>query len=117
MVKQMKPGSIIIDIAIDQGGSVGTITKITTHDNPTYMVHNVMHYAVANMPGATSRTATVALVNATTPYAVKLANGGIKNAAKDQTIYDGLNTYAGKVTFEPVAEALNLHFSEPKKLL
>jgi alanine dehydrogenase len=117
MVKKMKPGSIIIDIAIDQGGSVETITKITTHDNPTYLVHNVTHYAVANMPGATSRTATMALVNATIPYAIELANGGIKKAAQNQTIYDGINTYDGQLTLKPVADALKLKFTEANLLL
>jgi alanine dehydrogenase len=117
MVKKMKPGSIIIDIAIDQGGSVETITKITTHDNPVYVVHKVSHYAVANMPGATSRTSTVALVNATTPYAIELANGGIEKAAKNPTIYDGINTYDGKLTFKPVADALKLPYTEAKTLL
>jgi alanine dehydrogenase len=117
MVKQMKRGSIIIDIAIDQGGSVETITKITTHDDPTYVVHNVLHYAVANMPGATSRTSTVALVNATTPYAIELANKGIKGASKNQTIYDGINTLNGKLTIKPVAEALKYKFVEAKTLL
>jgi alanine dehydrogenase len=117
MVKKMKPGSIIIDIAIDQGGSVETINRTTTHDNPVYIAHNVMHYAVANMPGATSRTATMALVNATTPYAVELAASGVVNAAKNSTIYDGINTYQGKLTFKPVAEALKIAYTEAKSLL
>jgi alanine dehydrogenase len=114
MVKSMKPGSIIVDIAIDQGGSVATIDHITTHDHPTYIKYGVNHYAVANMPGATSRTSTIALVNATTPYALKLAKDGVRAALNDQTIYDGINTIDGKLTSKPVAQALNMQFEEAK---
>jgi alanine dehydrogenase len=117
MVKKMKPGAIIIDIAIDQGGSVETITKITTHDKPTYNVYGIMHYAVANMPGATPRTATAALVNATTEYAIKLANKGIKSALSDSTIFDGINTINGKLTSKPVAQALKMTFTDAKTLI
>jgi alanine dehydrogenase len=117
MVKKMKPGSIIIDIAIDQGGSVETITHSTTHDKPTYKVHNVNHYAVANMPGATSRTATVALVNATTIFAVELAQKGIKGASKCPVINSGINTYNGKLTNKPVAEALHISYTPIDSLL
>ncbi|MDR1991853.1 MAG: alanine dehydrogenase [Mycoplasmataceae bacterium] len=117
MVQNMKQGAIVIDIAIDQGGSVETITKITTHDDPTYNVHGVSHYAVANMPGATPRTSTAALVNATTEYAVKLAKNGINSALSDKTIFEGINTIDGKLTSKPVAEALKLQFTDAMSLL
>ncbi len=78
MIKQMKNGSVIIDIAIDQGGIFETTDKITTHDDPTYIKHGVVHYAVANMPGAVPRTSTLALNNATLPYALMLANKGYR---------------------------------------
>jgi alanine dehydrogenase len=104
MVKKMKPGSVIVDVAIDQGGSVETITHYTTHDKPTFIKYGVNHYAVANMPGATSRTSTIALVTATTPYAIKIAKDGVKSALKDQGIYDGINTIAGHLTIKPVAD-------------
>jgi alanine dehydrogenase len=110
MVKSMKRGSVIVDIAIDQGGSIETIDHITTHDQPTYLRHGVNHYAVANMPGATARTSTVALVNATIPYALEIANGGLKALINNQVIHDGVNTFDGKLTNKAVADALKMKF-------
>lgn len=106
MVKTMSPGSVIVDVAIDQGGSIETIDRITTHDNPTYEKHGVIHYAVANMPGAVARTSTMALTNATAPYGLKIANKGIRSAAsQDQALAKGINVIGGKVTYEAVAAA------------
>lgn len=104
MVKTMKKGSVIIDIAIDQGGSIETVDHITTHDKPTYVKHGVIHYAVANMPGATPRTATAALVHATTEYGLILAKEGIKAALHNDTILTGINTISGHLTCEPVSK-------------
>ncbi len=107
MVKQMSPGSVIVDVAIDQGGCIETIDRITTHDEPTYVRHGVVHYAVANMPGAVPRTATFALTNATVPYALNIANKGYLRAIKeDPALAKGLNVCDGKVTHPVVAEAL-----------
>lgn len=118
MVKQMKPGSVIVDIAIDQGGCIETIDHPTTHDNPVYVKHNVVHYSVANMPGAASRTSTIALTNATMRYAVSLANNGLSKAvAKDEGLLKGINVYNGKVTYKGVAESLNLEYVNIKNLL
>ena len=83
MIKSMSPGSVIVDIAIDQGGIFETTDKITTHDQPTYVKHGVVHYAVANMPGAVPRTSTIALTNVTVPYAVQIANKGYRQACLD----------------------------------
>lgn len=117
MLKKMKPGSVIIDVAIDQGGCTET-SKPTTHSNPTYVVDGVVHYCVANMPAACARTSTVGLTNATLPYALKLANLGYKKAMmKDPHLMDGLNVYFGKVTNQPVAEALGYDYFDPKELL
>ncbi|RXT05867.1 alanine dehydrogenase [Ammoniphilus sp. CFH 90114] len=106
MVKTMQPGSVIVDVAIDQGGSIETIDRITTHDNPTYVKHGVLHYAVANMPGAVARTSTIALTNVTVPYGVQIANKGWKQAALDnKALAKGINVVDGKVTYKAVAEA------------
>ena len=112
MVSEMKRGSVIVDVAIDQGGSVETCDKVTTHDNPTFEKYGVIHYSVANIPGAVARTSTLALTNATLPYALKIANDGWKVACKnDLGLAKGLNTIDGKVTNKAVAEALNLEFT------
>jgi len=109
MVKQMKPGSVIVDVAIDQGGSVETIDRVTTHSNPVYEKHGVIHYAVANIPGAVARTSTFALTNATLPYVVELAEKGYRAAvAGNQALAKGVNTLGGKVICSPVAEAHGL---------
>lgn len=111
MVKTMAPGSVIVDVAIDQGGSIETIDRITTHDNPTYEKHGVIHYAVANMPGAVARTSTLALTNVTVPYAVQLANKGYRQAILDnRALAKGVNVIEGNVTYKAVAEAHNLPY-------
>lgn len=107
MVKTMLPGSVIVDVAIDQGGSIETIDRITTHSNPTYLKHNVLHYAVANMPGAVARTSTLALTNVTVPYGVQIANKGWRQAAvENDALAKGINCVDGIVTYRAVAEAL-----------
>jgi alanine dehydrogenase len=116
-LKLMKKGSVIVDVAIDQGGCVETI-KATTHENPVYTVDGVIHYGVANMPGGVPRTSTLALTNATFPYAMKLANKGWKQAlSEDPGLLKGLNVVAGKVTYAGVAEAFGLKFHDPAKFL
>jgi len=106
MVKSMAPGSVIVDVAIDQGGSIETIDRTTTHDDPIYVKHGVVHYAVANIPGAVARTSTFALTNVTTPYGLQIASKGYKQAALDNAaLARGINTAEGKVTFKAVAEA------------
>jgi alanine dehydrogenase len=107
MVKSMSPGSVIVDVAIDQGGIFETVDHITTHDNPTYIKHGVVHYAVANMPGAVPRTSTIALTNVTVPYAVQIANKGAEKAIlENPALSKGLNVAFGEVTFEAVAKDL-----------
>jgi alanine dehydrogenase len=106
MVATMSPGSVIVDVAIDQGGSIETIDRITTHDNPTYVKHGVIHYAVANMPGAVARTSTIALANVTVPYGLQIANKGYRQAALDnKALAKGINVIGGKVAYKAVAEA------------
>lgn len=118
MVQSMSPGSVIVDVAIDQGGIVETVDHITTHDNPTYERHGVLHYAVANMPGAVPRTSTIGLTNVTVPYALQLANKGYKKAVNDNHhLLKGINTLNGYVTYRAVAEAHNLEFKDISELL
>jgi len=118
MVQSMRPGSVLVDVAIDQGGSIETIDRITTHNNPYYIRHGVLHYSVANMPGAVPRTSTLALTGATLPFALKLANMGAEAACKaDPALMKGLNTYKGHVTFKAVAEAQGLEYTDPATLL
>jgi len=110
MLKYMRKGSVIVDVAIDQGGCVET-AKATTHDDPIYVVDGIIHYCVANMPGAVSMTSTLALTNATLPYAIELANKGHKTAAlENPELAKGINIIAGKVTYKGVAEAFNLQY-------
>tara|TARA_B100000424_G_scaffold227075_1_gene187730 strand:- start:145 stop:1257 length:1113 start_codon:yes stop_codon:yes gene_type:complete len=117
MLKLMKRGSVIVDVAIDQGGCVET-SKPTTHGDPTYIVDNVVHYCVANMPGGVPRTSTLALNKATLPYLVKLANKGYQKAlSEDKNFLAGLNIFKGQVTYKAVAEAFNYEFANPIKLL
>lgn len=105
MVKSMRPGSVIVDIAIDQGGSFETTDRVTTHDDPTYIKHGVVHYAVANMPGAVPRTATIALTNNTVPYALQIANKGYRQACiENEALRKGINTLEGNVVYKAVAE-------------
>jgi len=114
MVKAMKPGSVLVDVAIDQGGCFAT-SRATTHEDPTYVVDGVVHYCVANMPGGVAMTSTYALNNATLPYILKLANMGWKQALKqDVHFLAGLNVHAGKVTNEHVAKALGYDYLPPE---
>ncbi|QFU22757.1 alanine dehydrogenase [Shewanella eurypsychrophilus] len=116
-IAKMKPGSAIVDVAIDQGGCIET-SHATTHQDPTYIVDEVVHYCVANMPGAVARTSTFALNNATLPYIIKLADLGYRAALlQDKHLLNGLNVMHGKITCKEVAEALNLEFVDPKILL
>ena len=109
MVKSMKKGAVIVDVAIDQGGSVETIDRITTHDNPCFEKYGVIHYSVANIPGAVSKTSTYALTGSTLPYLVDLANMGVMKALlEDESLLLGLNTYKGFVTYKAVADSLGL---------
>jgi len=110
LIAQMEKGSVVVDVAVDQGGCIATC-RPTTHDNPTYEVHGVVHYCVANMPGAVSHTSTWALTNTTIGYAVAIANRGVETAARgDHALLLGVNTYAGAVTCEPVAQAHRLDY-------
>lgn len=118
MIASMEAGSVVVDIAIDQGGIFETTDRITTHDDPVYIKHGVVHYAVANMPGAVPRTSTIALTNATMPYALQIANKGYKKACLDnEELLKGLNTLAGFVTYEAVANAQGLKYTNAKDLL
>lgn len=118
MIQTMQPGSVVVDVAVDQGGSIETIDQITTHSNPIYLKHNVVHYAVANMPGAVPRTSTLALTNVTVPYALQIANLGVIDATNSyKELTNGLNVMDGKVTFKAVAEAHNLPYFDIKELL
>ena len=118
MVKSMKKGSVIVDVAIDQGGSVETIDKVTTHDNPCYEKYGVIHYSVANMPGAVPKTSTYALTGSTLPYLLDIANKGPEKAMKeDEALLLGLNTYKGYVTYKAVADSLGFEYRSAKELL
>ncbi|WP_040229190.1 alanine dehydrogenase [Bhargavaea cecembensis] len=118
MVKSMQPGSVLVDIAIDQGGIFETSDRITTHDDPTYEKHGVVHYAVANMPGAVPRTSTMALTNNTVPYALQIANKGWKQAALDnEALRKGFNTLEGHVTYKAVADDQGREFVPIDSLL
>mgnify|MGYP002732326234 FL=1 len=118
MVKTMKPGSVLVDVAIDQGGSIESIDRITTHADPYFVKHGVIHYSVANMPGAVPRTSTLALTGATLPYALKIANLGAEEACRrDPALMKGLNTYNGHLTFKAVADDQGLEYTDPTTLL
>jgi alanine dehydrogenase len=117
MVKKMLPGSVIVDVAIDQGGCIET-SRPTTHSNPTFVLDGVVHYAVTNMPAACARTSTQGLTNATLPYALKIANMGYKKALKeDRYLRDGLNVYRGKVTNSFVADDLGYQYHSAESVL
>jgi alanine dehydrogenase len=116
MVQEMGAGSVIVDVAIDQGGSIETIDRITTHDNPTYEKYGVIHYSVANMPGAVPRTSTIALTNVTLPYATELANKGLDALQRNPALKRGLNVYQGHITYESVATSLHLPFTSANEL-
>lgn len=117
VVKSMKKGAVIVDVAIDQGGSVETIDRITTHDNPCFEKYGVIHYSVANMPGAVPKTSTYALTGSTLPYLIAIANKGPENALlEDEALLLGLNTYKGFVTYKAVAHSLDLEYKAAKEL-
>lgn len=117
MLKLMRPGSVIVDVAVDQGGCIETC-KPTTHEDPIYEVDDIIHYCVANMPGAVPFTSTTALTNATNPYIQKLANDGILNALRgDNSLLHGLNMINGHVTHYAVADAFNLNYTPPENTL
>ncbi len=116
-LRRMKPGAVIVDVAVDQGGCVETI-RPTTHDDPTYVVDGIVHYGVANMPGSVPRTSTLALTNATLPYALRLAREGWRNACRaDPALRKGLNVVEGKVVYHGVAEAFRLPLVDVGSLL
>jgi len=118
MVKTMKPGSVIVDVAIDQGGIVETSDHVTTHDNPTYVKHGVVHYSVANMPGAVPKTSTLALTNSTLTYALQIANKGVfKAIAENDALKRGVNVANGEITFEAVAKDLGYKYVPVEKAL
>jgi alanine dehydrogenase len=113
MVRSMKHGAVIVDVAVDQGGCIETIHE-TTHDAPVYDLHGVLHYAVGNMPGAVPHTSTYALTNATLPYQLEVASHGVAAACRrDPALALGLNTHAGSVTNAPVAEFLGVAHVDP----
>jgi len=117
MLRTMRPGTVLVDVAVDQGGCFET-TKATTHANPTFTIDEVIHYCVANMPGAVPRTSTLALTNATLPYALEIAGKGWKKACRENhSLSLGLNIVDGKVVYEGVAEAFNLPFVSPETVL
>lgn len=118
MIKSMQPGSVVIDIAIDQGGIFATSDRVTTHDNPTYEKHGIVHYAVANMPGAVPRTSTVALTNNTVPYALQIANKGYVRACNENPALKlGINTIDGKIVYEAVALDQDLAYTPVDEVL
>ncbi|MFZ9887560.1 MAG: alanine dehydrogenase [Myxococcota bacterium] len=116
LLREMEDGSAIVDVAVDQGGIVET-GRVTTHDNPTFVVDGVVHYGVANMPGAVARTSTFALAHATLPYMLKLANLGLRGAIRDEAMKKGVNTLQGHVTYQAVAEAHGLPYKSVDELL
>src|SRR4051794_9941167 len=117
LIGKMEKGSVVVDVAVDQGGCIATC-RPTTHDHPTYEVHGVVHYCVANMPGAVSHTSTWALTNTTIPYALALANKGVVAAARaDRAVLAGINTYGGHVTYGPVAAAHKLAHTPVERAL
>ncbi|OKL38584.1 alanine dehydrogenase [Pontibacter flavimaris] len=117
MLKEMRPGTVLVDVAVDQGGCIET-AKPTTHENPTFIIDDVVHYCVANMPGAVPYTSTLALNNATLPYAIQIANKGWKKACADsEELKKGLNVVNGKVVYRGVAEAFNLPYTPVEEVL
>lgn len=117
MLSSMRPGSVVADVAVDQGGCVET-ARPTTHSNPSYVEEGVIHYCVANIPGAVARTSTLALTSATLPYLLKVADRGVREAAlKDEALGRGLSTLNGELVSKPVAQAHGLEYTDPQKLL
>ncbi|WP_158736589.1 alanine dehydrogenase [Alteribacillus sp. YIM 98480] len=118
MVKSMDPGSVLVDVAIDQGGIFETTDHITTHDNPVYTRHDVIHYAVANMPGAVPRTSTLALTNVTVPYAIALANKGAETACReDNALFMGVNTIHGSLVYKAIADAQDIPYTNLQNII
>lgn len=116
-LKNMRPGSVIVDVAVDQGGCCET-TKVTYHDAPTYVVDGVVHYCVGNMPGAVPRTSTIALTNATMRYGIQIANRGLEEACrKNEVLYSAVNTYQGDITCKNVADSFGMDHKEIKELI
>ncbi len=116
-LKEMKPGAVFVDVAVDQGGC-GETTKVTYHDDPVFIVDGVVHYCVGNMPGAVPRTSTIALTNATLSYGLQIANTGLEQACKDNdVIYSAINTYDGKLTCKNVADSYNEEYTDPRSLI
>ncbi|HEX9600199.1 MAG TPA: alanine dehydrogenase, partial [Mariniflexile sp.] len=112
MLKDMRPGTVIVDVAVDQGGCFET-TRPTTHQDPTYIIDDVVHYSVANMPGAVPYTSTVALTNVTLPYVIKLANEGWEKACENSaSLAKGLNIVKGEIVYKEIAEAFDLEFAK-----
>jgi alanine dehydrogenase len=117
MLKTMRPGTVLVDVAVDQGGCIETCSP-TTHEDPIFIIDDVVHYCVANMPGAVPYTSTLALTNATLPYAIQLANKGWKNACSENIdLQKGLNVIEGKIVYKAVADAFNLPYTDVKKFL
>jgi alanine dehydrogenase len=117
MLSTMHPGTVLVDVAIDQGGCIET-SKPTTHDDPIYIIDEVVHYCVANMPGAVPYTSTVALTNATLPYAIQLADKGWRKAcSENKSLMLGLNVVGGKVVYEGVAKAFNLSYTKVEDVI
>ena len=117
MLKEMRPGTVVVDVAVDQGGCIETC-KPTTHENPTYVVDDILHYCVANMPGAVPYTSTLALTNATLPYAIQLANKGWKTACRENKELElGLNVVEGKVCYKGVSNAFDLEYTDVSEIL
>ena len=117
MLKDMQPGTVLVDVAVDQGGCIETC-KPTTHEDPTFIIDDVVHYCVANMPGAVPYTSTIALTNATLPYAIELANKGWKRACREnRELKLGLNVVGGKVTYKGVSEAFDLPYTPVEEVL
>ena len=116
-LKHMKPGSVIVDVAVDQGGCCET-TRVTYHDAPTFVVDNVVHYCVGNMPGAVPRTSTIALTNATMRYGLQIAAAGLEEACRrNEVLYSAVNTYLGRITCKNVADSFGLEYQSPRKLM
>ncbi|MDO4474811.1 MAG: alanine dehydrogenase [Eubacteriales bacterium] len=116
-LKEMKPGAVFVDVAVDQGGC-GETTRVTYHDDPIFVEDGVVHYCVGNMPGAVPRTSTIALTNATLSYGLQIANKGLEQACKDnEVIYSAINTYDGKLTCKNVADSYNEEYTDPRTLI
>ncbi len=117
MVKQMKQGSVIIDVSVDQGGSVETVNRITIHENPTFIKHGVIHYAVSNMPGTVAKTSSIALTNGTLPYIMAIANDGIKAVKKDPSLAKAVCTIDGNITCKNIADSISKEYTPLESII